>query len=569
MSLTSLQDALISRVSELGDYDLICTSLYSDGNVNEEHTKFWKRLLHQYCLEKGVITINRAMVYQDLTLPFVVPGDPYVYGSSDSTVKVYPESLEQSLEVLRDSKEILPSSAKDLTLDSLVRGEEGGGWFSTVFKALSPPPKKQAMEETYEFVPESVLALLSTLLLSTLPKVMLNPADPLVFFLDNPEADKICAKSTEIRLTGSSSSASGAIRNGGSELHPGPLTIQTLFAAVASSDAARGAGKDEGNEQSRRLLRRALNPCDESSSSSNSSGSHLTSAARCCDMLVSYMVTRGMAALDKEKSIVKFLASPASSTSASLSSRTTLTRDPAADSRSVVCAAEVTEVESANLTIRSTLARLHHASRDFEGRMRDKADAAREYVSKAQQTLKNSGDRATARSPLYDTYMRSARMYAKLHKQLQESYDTVTGSILRLEQAQLAIESNLMQGSVVESLSQATASLKLLNSGEEGGVSVEKAERVMDEFDEEMEDHAAISNELKSIIGGGANDLEDPELLAELQALEQDMSGLRVEDGSSSSASQQVEVSLPTAPQDPVTASVSQGFVKGREAVPS
>ena len=63
--------------------------------------------------------------------------------------------------------------------------------------------------------------------------------------------------------------------------------------------------------------------------------------------------------------------------------------------------------------------------------------------------------------------MRSARMSAKLHKQLQESYDTVTASILRLEQAQLAIENNVMQNSVVESLAQATTALKALNNGKE------------------------------------------------------------------------------------------------------
>ena len=58
-------------------------------------------------------------------------------------------------------------------------------------------------------------------------------------------------------------------------------------------------------------------------------------------------------------------------------------------------------------------------------------------------------------------------MSAKPHKQLQESYDTVTASILRLEQAQLAIENNVMQNSVVESLAQATTALKALNNGKE------------------------------------------------------------------------------------------------------
>ena len=84
----------------------------------------------------------------------MVPGDPYVYGSSDSTVKVYPESLEQSLEALRDGKEILLSSATDMTLESLLpaQGGEVGGWLNTVFNALSPQQKKQAMAENCEFV---------------------------------------------------------------------------------------------------------------------------------------------------------------------------------------------------------------------------------------------------------------------------------------------------------------------------------------------------------------------------------------------------------------------------------
>ena len=155
--------------------------------------------------------------------------------------------------------------------------------------------------------------------------------------------------------------------------------------------------------------------------------------------------------------------------------------------------------------MRSTLARLHHASRDLESRMKDKANSARAYVLKAKQALNHSSDtrKTPTKNSLHDMYMRSARMSAKLHKQLQESYDTVTASILRLEQAQLAIENNVMQNSVVESLAQATTALKALNNGKEGGVSVEKAEEVLDDFAEEMEEHAAISNELKLIIGNG------------------------------------------------------------------
>ena len=168
--------------------------------MGEENAKFWKRLLHQYCLEKGEIVITQGMVYQDLTLPFVVPGDPYVYGSSDSIVNVYPESLKQSLEELLGSKEVILSCDVDFTIESLPREEVGGGWFNTVFNALSSQPKKHTMAENTEFVPESILAILATLLLSSLPQVMPSPEIPWVFFLHDTEADKICSKSLEMRL---------------------------------------------------------------------------------------------------------------------------------------------------------------------------------------------------------------------------------------------------------------------------------------------------------------------------------------------------------------------------------
>ena len=43
-----------------------------------------------------------------------------------------------------------------------------------------------------------------------------------------------------------------------------------------------------------------------------------------------------------------------------------------------------------------------------------------------------------------------------------------------------------------------------------------------------MEEHAAISNELKLIIGNGVGEADDSELLDELKALEEDIAGLNM-----------------------------------------
>ena len=104
-------------------------------------------------------------------------------------------------------------------------------------------------------------------------------------------------------------------------------------------------------------------------------------------------------------------------------------------------------------------------------------------------------------------------------------------------------------------------------------MSVEKAEEVLDDFAEEMEEHAAISNELKLIIGNGVGEADDSELLDELKALEEDIAGLNMGNGdktamhgsanssissSSCDITQEVVVSLPIAPQNSIAASASR-----------
>lgn len=557
-SITELQDRLLERLPELLDHDKVCFHLFNDQDVGEDHEQFWRQALTIYCLERGVLSACFGDMYRDFTIPYVVPGEnrgPFGFGgpqSEDVTVKVYPESLEPCLLKLRKANDVLAGEDVRMTSASAPAAEGGGGgWFSSVLNHLSPIKNSNESSDTalasdVHFVPAALLQEMASIVLHGAQKVEGGSSSRSVYYIDNEEATKAHERS---------------LGESDEDLRTGPLTISSLLRSVAKSldEAGAGAGKEGkegGHTTAGALYRRLLQGAEASE------GGIVFAEA-----LITYMVSRKLAVLSPDGKAVKI--APPSAERASLSSLSSsgpISAPGKGEGKSGAQLAPVFEArDAAILSTQYTLLSLRFLARDTEGKIATKTDKARQFVRRAEEARKSGN------SSMESSLTRQAKTQLALRGQLQQQYDSATGALLKLEGALLTLEGQEVQQRVLDSIHNATSTLRTLRESQE--LSVDRAEQVLEACDEELQEGRALQDDLHALMTESAEEAMqqggEEEAEAELEALMRGATiGVGPSAGTGTSTSGAGADTLPAVPSH-VPAAAAPAAEEEEEATPS
>ena len=475
---TRLQECLLEELPELNDYDKVCFHLFNEQDVGEDHEEFWRKALRVYCLQRGVLSACFADLYRDFTIPFVVPGElqgPFGFGSPQSdnaSVKVYPESLKLSLSKLRQAKDILAGTdvrVASATASTSTSKEGGVGWFHSVLKSLSPIKDSSNDITTFasdmHFVPVSLLKEMATIVLKCAQKVEGGSSSGSVYYLDNGEASKLYERS---------------LKESDKDLQTGPLTIHSLLQSTAKFLEGRSGGDAGAGGQVEAAYRKLM----QRPSEANDGGVVLSEA------LVNYMLSSKMAVLSSDGQAIKIAFG--------------------GDEESLIFDAR----DTALLSTRSTLLSLRYVAKDIEAKIATKTDKARAFLRKASEAKK------TGNTSMEPSFNRQAKTQLVLRGQLQKQYDSAAGALLKLESALLTLEGQQVHQQVLDSIHNATSTLKRLRESE--AMSVERAEEVIEACDEELGEHAALSADIQALMMESVEDEAEgraAELELELEVL--------------------------------------------------
>ena len=139
----------------------------------------------------------------------------------------------------------------------------------------------------------------------------------------------------------------------------------------------------------------------------------------------------------------------------------------------------------------------------------------------------------------------SALMLIKRAKLKEATRDQVNASINKLLQVRDAIDSQVINATITNSLAKGADVLAKTS------IAPEKADEVMDALDEQMSNLQATTDALNREIVSGVEVGDDDELLAEIEGFG---SAVSPQTTSTSAQPQKPQISLPTAPQGPINA---------------
>lgn len=161
----------------------------------------------------------------------------------------------------------------------------------------------------------------------------------------------------------------------------------------------------------------------------------------------------------------------------------------------------------------------------------------RDNLKQYQRKLNTVIDRQTAlaKQALLEGKPERAKVFLRLKKHQQSVVNTTYDQLGNLENLIGTIEFKLIEKDVIYGLTQGNEVLKKLNSD----MSVEKIDRVLDD----LEDERVKVDEVSDLLGSGLSNLDENEVEEELQRMEEELLGKKVETGK-----EEENAKLPDAP---------------------